>query len=59
VLSVAGDLRLSQAKTLAAMVAVAVNVGRATLSAIGRQVTGPAAAMHRINGSGGSAPTGL
>src|SRR5262249_58040170 len=48
VLSVAGDLRLSQAKTLAELVAAAVGVGRATLSAIGRQVAGPAAAKHRI-----------
>jgi hypothetical protein len=48
VLSVASDLRLSQAKTLAELVAAAVHVGRATLSAIGRQVAGPAAAKHRI-----------
>jgi hypothetical protein len=48
VLNIAGDLRLSQAKTLAELVAAAVDVGRATLSAIGPQVTGPAAAKHRI-----------
>jgi hypothetical protein len=47
VLSVAGDL-LSQAKTLAELIAAAVGVGRATLSAIGRQVAGPAAVKHRI-----------
>jgi hypothetical protein len=47
VLSVAVDI-LSQAKTLAELVTAAVGVGRATLSAIGRQEAGSAAAKHRI-----------
>lgn len=48
VLSVATDLRLSQAKTLAELTAAALAVGRATLAAIGRQVAGPTTAKHRI-----------
>lgn len=48
VLSVATDLRLSQAKTLAALVAATMQVGRVSLAAIGRQLAGPTAAKHRI-----------
>lgn len=42
------DLRLSQTKTLAHLVAAAMQVGRASLAAIGRKLTGPSAAKHRI-----------
>ena len=48
VLTIATALRLSQAKTLADLVEAAVHVGRVTLSALGRQLPGPAAAKHRI-----------
>lgn len=48
VLTIAGGLRLSQAKTLADLVEAAVHVGRGTLSALGRSLPGPAAAKHRI-----------
>jgi hypothetical protein len=48
VLSLCDDLRLSQAKTLADLVAAAMRVGRVSLAAIGRQLTGPFAAKHRI-----------
>jgi hypothetical protein len=48
VLSVCTDLRLSQAKTLSELVAATVHVGRVSLAAIGRLLTGPAAAKHRI-----------
>jgi hypothetical protein len=48
VLTIAADLRLSQAKTLADLVGAAVRVGRGTLSALGRCLPGPAAAKHRI-----------
>lgn len=47
VLTIAGGLRLSQAKTLAVLVEAAVHAGRSTLSAIGRQLRG-AAAKHAI-----------
>jgi hypothetical protein len=48
VLSVATDLRLSQSKTLAELVGAAMHVGRVTLAAIGRQLSGGGAAKHRI-----------
>jgi Transposase DDE domain len=48
VLSVTAGLRLSQAKTLADLVAAALHVGRASLSAVGRQLAGGATAKHRI-----------
>jgi hypothetical protein len=48
VLTIASGLRLSQAKTLADLVEAAVHVGRGTLSAIGRHLTGPTAAKHKI-----------
>jgi hypothetical protein len=48
VLSVATDLRLSQAKTLADLTAAATRVGRVSLANIGRQLTGTTAAKHRI-----------
>lgn len=48
VLSVCTDLRLSQAKTLAHLSAAAMRVGRVSLAAIGRQLTGSSAAKHRI-----------
>jgi len=48
VLTIAADLRLSQAKTLADLVTAAVHVSRGTLSAIGRSLTGAVAAKHRI-----------
>ena len=41
VLSVCTSLRRSRAKTLAALVAAAVQVGRLSLAALGRQMTGP------------------
>lgn len=47
VLTIAGGLRLSQAKTLALLVEAAVHAGRATLCAIGRQLRG-VAAKHAI-----------
>ena len=48
VLTIAADLRRSQAKTLADLVAAAVHVGRGTLSAIGRCLPGTTAAKHRV-----------
>jgi hypothetical protein len=48
VLTVASALRLSQAKTLADLVAAAVHVSRGTLSALGRALPPGAAAKHRI-----------
>jgi len=48
VLTVAGRLRLSQAKTLADLVEAACHAGRATLSAIGRCLAGGATAKSRI-----------
>jgi len=48
VLSVCTSLRQSQAKTLAALVAAAVQVGRVSLAALGRSMTGPALCKHRI-----------
>jgi hypothetical protein len=48
VLTIAAGLRLSQAKTLAELVEAACHVGRGTLSAIGRCLSGPSAAKHRI-----------
>ena len=48
VLSLCTDLRLSQTKTLADLTAAALHVGRVSLAAIGRQLTGPSAAKHRI-----------
>ena len=46
--NVASGLRLSQVKTLAACVAAALNVGRATLSAIGLKLSAETSAKHRI-----------
>jgi len=48
VLSVCTDLRLSQSKTLADLVASAMSVARISLAAIGRNLVGPVAAKHRI-----------
>lgn len=48
VLTVAHQLRLSQAKTLADLVEAATHAGRATLSAIGRCLVGNATAKSRI-----------
>lgn len=48
VLTIAGGLRLSQAKTLADLVEAAVHVSRGTLSAIGRSLSSRTAAKHRI-----------
>ena len=48
VLTVAGRLRLSQAKTLADLVEAATHAGRVTLSAIGRCLAGDATAKSRI-----------
>ncbi len=48
VLTVAGRLRLSQAKTLSDLVEAATHVGRATLSAIGRCLAGDTTAKSRI-----------
>jgi hypothetical protein len=48
VLTIAHQLRLSQAKTLADLVEAATHVGRATLSAIGRCLAGNTTAKSRI-----------
>jgi predicted nucleic acid-binding protein len=48
VLSVCSALRLSQAKTLSELVAATLSVGRVSLAAIGRALTGPSAAKQRI-----------
>lgn len=48
VLTVAAELRLSQAKTLADLVEAATRTGRATLSAIGRCLAGDTTAKSRI-----------
>jgi hypothetical protein len=48
VLSVATDLRRSQAKTLADLTAAALHLGRASLAALGRHLAGDTAAKHRI-----------
>jgi hypothetical protein len=48
VLTVAHQLRLSQAKTLANLVEAATHVGRATLCALGRCLAGDATAKSRI-----------
>jgi hypothetical protein len=48
VLSVSFALRLSQAKTLSALVAAALGTARVSLAELGRHLTGPAAAKHRI-----------
>lgn len=48
VLSVATEVRLSQAKTLSELVAAAMHVGRVSLSAIGRCLMGPTTAKSRI-----------
>lgn len=48
VLSVCSDLRLSQAKTVSELTAAAMQVGRVSLAAIGRKLTGETAAKHRI-----------
>src|SRR5215472_8775086 len=48
VITVCADLRKSQAKTLAHLVAASLHVGRASLAALGRQLAGPAQAKHKI-----------
>jgi DDE family transposase len=48
VLSVTAYLRLSQAKTLSVLVAAALATARISLAELGRHLTGPAAAKHRI-----------
>ena len=48
VLSVCTALRLSQAKTLSELVSATLCVGRVSLAAIGRKLTGPTAVKHRI-----------
>lgn len=48
VLTIAADLRLSQAKTLAELVEAAAHVSRGTLSAIGRCLRSATAAKHAI-----------
>ena len=48
VLTVCTTLRLSQAKTLADLVAAALVVGRVSLAALGRKLTGDNAAKHKI-----------
>src|SRR5512142_2164129 len=48
VLSVTAYLRLSQAKTLRVLVAAALATARISLAELGRHLTGPAAAKHRI-----------
>jgi hypothetical protein len=48
VVTVCSGLRLSQAKTLSALVSAALGVGRVSLAALGRRLAGPPAAKHRI-----------
>src|SRR3954464_14192992 len=48
VLSVSIALRLSQSKTLSVLVAAALATARISLAELGRHLTGPAAAKHRI-----------
>jgi hypothetical protein len=48
ILSLDMALRLSQQKTLAALVGAALRVGRVSLAALGRQLTGKGLAKHRI-----------
>src|SRR5512142_3553194 len=48
VLSVTAYLRLSQSKTLSVLVASALSTARISLAELGRHLTGPAAAKHRI-----------
>jgi len=48
VLTVCATLRLSQAKALADLVAAALSVGRVSLAALGRKLTGEHAAKHKI-----------
>jgi hypothetical protein len=48
VLSVTASLRLSQAKTLSVLVAAALATSRISLAELGRHLTRPAAAKHRI-----------
>jgi hypothetical protein len=48
VLSVTAALRLSQSKTLSVLVASALVTARISLAELGRHLTGPAAAKHRI-----------
>jgi hypothetical protein len=48
VLSVTAYLRLSQSKTLSVLVAAALGTARISLAELGRHLTGPAAAKHRI-----------
>ena len=48
VLSVTASLRLSQSKTLSVLVAAALATPRISLAELGRHLTGPAAAKHRI-----------
>lgn len=48
VMTVCADLRLSQAKTLAQLVAATLGVGRVSLAAIGRRLGGDSAAKHKI-----------
>jgi hypothetical protein len=48
VLSVTASLRLSQSKTLSVLVAAALGTARVSLAELGRHLTGPTAAKHRI-----------
>ena len=48
IMTVCTDLRLSQTKTLAQLVAATLGVGRISLAAIGRQLTGTTSAKHKI-----------
>jgi Transposase DDE domain len=48
IMTVCTDLRLSQTKTLAQLVAATLGVGRISLAAIGRQLTGKTSAKHKI-----------
>jgi len=48
IMTVCTDLRLSQTKTLAQLVAATLRVGRVSLAAIGRQLASDTSAKHRI-----------
>ena len=48
IMTVGTDLRLSQTKTLAQLVAATLGVGRLSLAAIGRRLAGDSTAKHKI-----------
>jgi hypothetical protein len=57
IMTVGTDLRLSQTKTLAHLVAATLRVGRLSLATIGRQLAGDTSAKHKIKRPGVSPAT--